>query len=362
MTQENGNKEKKPSSGHGKKKYSSLLLVVIVLLLACGGGFAAAKIAGMNKQDADLSRGITQAGVDDTADSKQSGDPDDLDFYDPDSSQAWGRRVEYNGLTYTKKSNLKTILFLGIDNATDNHGQVIGNSGRADSIILFVLDSKNKTIQMLSVSRDTIVNVDVYDTLGEFIYSGEMQLTMQYAFGNSAKRSCRLMQRRVGELIHGINLDGYFSITMDGLPVIIDGIGGLTLTMPEDYSDIDPAYTKDAVITMSGKEALRFIRYRDKSTLGSNNTRMDRDSWLISELFRQMHKGRFSISKLLDLADEYIETDLDGDTIKAFTSYSFLKERLTMPGTDGEGYGRDEYYVDDEALIPILLDLYYEVK
>ncbi len=276
-------------------------------------------------------------------------------------SETWGRHVTYKGVSYTKKDNLKTILFLGVDNGKSKT-QLIGQGGRADSICLFILNPETKTIHMLSVSRDTIVGVDVYDTKGYKLYTGKMQITMQYAYGSSASKSCKLMERRVGELIHGIDIDGYFSLTMDGLPAIIDGIGGLKLTIPEDFSYIDKAYTKGAVVTMNGREAEHFIRYRDCKTPGSNNVRMARDAWLIGELFHQLCTGKFSVSQLLDLADAYIETDLDADTMKNLTSYTLSDLSYTMPGMNKEGKNHDEFYVDDETLIPILLDLYYKKK
>lgn len=349
------------SNNKKKNLLKTVLIVFSVLILAGVVGYGVAKFVPPAKA-------VSREAVEDAPQMKTDSS-NVLESADPAAPSEtlnavgeMGRRVTYNGVTYTKKDNLKTILFLGVDNTGTKVKNTIGQGGRADNISLFVLDPENKTIQMMSISRDTIVGVDVYDTKGGKLYTGNMQLTMQYAYGNSASKSCRLMERRVGELIHGIDIDGYFSMTMDGLPEIIDGIGGLTVKMPEDYTMINKAYTKGAVVTMTGKEAERFIRYRDTKTTGSSNVRMARDAWLMGELFHQLRAGKFSVTQLLDLADAYIETDLDADTMKDLASYNMADKSYTMPGTSIEGKTHDEFYVDDDALIPILLELYYNKK
>ena len=67
-------------------------------------------------------------------------------------------------------------------------------------------------------------------------------------------------------------------------------------------------------------------------------------------------------AQLLDLADAYIETDLDADTMKDLASYTMADKSYTMPGTSIEGKTHDEFYVDDDAFVPILLELYYNKK
>ncbi len=274
----------------------------------------------------------------------------------------WGTRVEYSGKTYERKDALSTVLFLGIDSerVEDPLGN-IGKGGRADTIILFVLDDKARTTTMLSVSRDTMMDVEVYSADGRFIYEGEMQLTMQYAFGDSARRSCWLMKKKVSELLYGIPIDGCMSMTTTGIEDIVQRMGGITLTMPEDYSMIDARYEKGATVTMDGKEAEHFIRYRDTEISGSNDTRMARQSWLIGELFHQL-KANGGLSLLAQIVQEdpdYLETDVEAELIKKLSDYTLREETLKVPGETREGELHDEYYVDEEALKKLLIEMFY---
>lgn len=272
-------------------------------------------------------------------------------------------RVEFNGVEYRRRTDVKTILFLGVDNEyTSEFGAgLVGNNGRSDAIMLFLVDTKTKTTELLTVSRDTITEVDVYDGLGDLQYSVPMQITLQYSFGNSAKRSCFLTQRTVSELLYDARIDGYFSLTMDGIPVIVEELGGVTLTFPEDYSYVDPAYTKGTTVTMDGEAAERFVRYRDLSDKESNELRNQRHSWLATEVFRQIKDmGDLDgiVDRLMNVAGTYIETDVDGETLKLLAECPVVAT-YKVPGEVVQSELHNEYHVDEQGLRELVIQLFF---
>ena len=274
----------------------------------------------------------------------------------------WGAKVTYKDKKYTQKDGLTTVLLLGIDDGDySDTSSNIGTAGRSDALILLVLDDKTKTTKVVTISRDTITNVHYYDKTGRYLGANPVQINMQYAFGDSAKRSCYLTKKTVSELLHGRRIDGCASVTIDGIPVIADILGGLTLTFEEDYTDIDPAWAKGAAVTLDGEGIERFIRYRDLEEHGSNNARMRRQEWLLSQLFDQFgSKGIGNLAdEILDKAAKYIENDIDAETIKKLSQYKMDPQRLSLPGRNEIGV-HDEFYVDDDALQQMLIDLFYE--
>lgn len=353
-----------PEQGSTRKKkkssLSTILVVLLVLALAGGGGYLAARLHMSREQAANAARRSESSVQADGQSVQAEAQADQAEEEAAAVPEEWGSRVTVNGQNYVRKDNLRTILFMGVDNA-ESGTQMIGNSGRTDALMLFVLNTKDKTADMIAISRDTMVPVDVYDDNGRKLYTGDMQITMQYSYGDSGKRSAMLTERRVGEVIHGIPIDGYLALTMDGIAPIVTGLGGIKLTMNKDYSYINEAYTEGAEVTMSGKEAVRFIRYRDLEVSGSNNTRMERQGWFIQEMFKQIKNGRVGFSKLLDLADAFMNTDVDAETLKAFTDYE-LANTYTIPGQTIRGEDHDEFYVDDEALQELLLKVFYQPR
>lgn len=321
-----------------KRKLIPLVLLLAVLCTGCFGG---------QKENPESSA----SGV-------QSGDS----AFSPSNME---NTVTLDGKTYRKRTDLRTVLFLGVDNTktVEAEGMAVGNQGRADSVVLFILDKTAKTTTTLLISRNTMTEVDVYKANGDLASSAVMQLNMQYAFGNSPARGNFLMKRTVSELLYNIKIDGCVSMTLEGISAVVDSMGGITITMPEDYTDIDERYTAGATVTLNGAETERFVRYRDIEVTGSAEDRLDRQDWFVHALFKQM-KAQGNMGKkledMLNAADEYIEMDLDADTIKKLADYEMLDETRKVPGTTETGKHHDEYHVDEKALRALIVELFYE--
>lgn len=278
-------------------------------------------------------------------------------------SREWKRTINYKGKKYHVKNGLTTLLLLGVDNAgIENASHSIGANGRTDAIMLLLLNDADKTITTLTISRDTMTTVEFYDLDGEFLYAGTIQITMQYGFGDSPKRCCYLTKKCVSNLLHGMYIDGVMSMTMDAIPTVADIMGGLRLTLNEDYSYIDPSYTKGKTVTLNGADAEHFIRYRDTDEAGSNEKRVTRQIWVVEEMFSQLRSlgGATFVDEVMDKAGKYIESDISADNLKKLSSYKVTGEMLKLPGRSAEGDHHDEFYYDEEALQQMIVDLFYE--
>ncbi len=320
------------------KRTIAPLILMLLLLLSCTGCFGGAD--------------ESQPPPEQSAAASSDDEPD------------WGSTVLLDGKAYRRRTDLKTVLFLGIDNThtVEAEGIQVGNQGRADAVVLFILDKTAKTTQALAISRNAMTEVDIYKGNGDLAYSGVMQINMQYAFGDSPARGNFLMKRTVSELLYDTRIDGCLSMTMEGIAVIVDGMGGITITLPKDYTDIDESYAAGATVTLDGAAAERFVRYRDINIPGSAEDRLERQSWFVHTLFRQMkEQGNLEeqLDWMLETAEEYIETDVDAETIKMLADYQMLDETEKVPGTNKAGNFHDEYYVDELALRAQIVKLFY---
>lgn len=276
-----------------------------------------------------------------------------------------GNTVKEGRDTYKINHDVRAVLFLGIDDGNKTSREYVADSGgRSDTIMLLVMDKSEGTTQIVSISRDTMTDVDAYDVKGDYAYTSVTHLNMQYAYGDSAMRSCYLTRKAVSRILYGVRIEGCISLAAEGIPAIVDSMGGLTFTMPADYTDIDPRYEEGAVVTLDGKEAEALFRYRDSSTTGSNEDRVDRQLELAQTLFTEMRK-RFSaddFEELVSLSGNNLYTDLDADTLRDLADYKLLDETLKLPGTLKEGERHDEFYLDEQALKTMVLDLFYTVQ
>lgn len=271
----------------------------------------------------------------------------------------WGSTITVDGKSWRVNRNLETVLLLGIDSHEDVvSNEILGTGGRADTIMLVVLDNDRKTLQLLEVSRDTILPVDVYDSDRKFMFAGEMQVNMQYAFGDSPARSCQLMKRKISELLYGVPVDSVASITLDGINAAVDALGGVTFTLEQDWTEIDPAYTAGTTVTLNAQEMERFLRYRDYSVLGTNDVRMSRQRWLLQKLLPQLLAGD-TLERVLVAVEPYLESDISADTLQKLRSYPQAGSPVKLPGETRKGELHDEYHLDEDALQQLILELFY---
>jgi anionic cell wall polymer biosynthesis LytR-Cps2A-Psr (LCP) family protein len=148
---------------------------------------------------------------------------------------------------------------------------------------------------------------------------------------------------------------------MDGIQPIVDSIGGVTLQLTTDETDIDPSYTEGAVIHLDGAAAKDFVHSRDIETRGSNNGRMSRQTQFMLALFNAAKgKGSSIVDQMENAAGDYLYEDIDADTMKAFTEYDYSGKVVMLPGTNKAGQLHDEFYVDENKLTEVVLDLFYK--
>ena len=282
-------------------------------------------------------------------------------------------QIRYNGKTYQYKENLMNILCLGIDSRDGiEKEKTPGTAGQADCVILAVLDDDAKTIQLINISRDSMVPVHVYATDGSFVEDRKEQLALQYAYGNGRDWSCQLMEEAVSELFYGLPIHGYCALSMNSIADLNDAVGGVTVTVPEDLAVMQPKlFTAGTTVTLKGELAYHFVHDRDykSADVASNNKRIARQKTYAGAFVNQLKQGMkedFILPvKLYQTAEKQMVTSVSLDqAVYLCTEYmnsSFNTDNIyTIDGevTMGEKYA--EFLVDDEALYQLILNVFYE--
>lgn len=269
--------------------------------------------------------------------------------------------VTYNGQTYVYNSKLKNILFLGVDKEADSVvGETVGRNGQADCILLLIMNQDTRETKILQISRDSMTDIDIYGITGSYLTTEHRQLALQYAFGESDARSCWLMKQAVSKLLYSVPISSTMALSVDGIGEITEAMGGVTLTVPEDYTSVDPSFAEGATVTLEGDLAERYVRYRDITVTGSNNDRMERQNQFLQALFRQMQKVDSStFQQMLDTAQPYLTTDLSVEELQSLRDYTMSDEIEEVPGTAAPGPEHEEFTVDDQQLYEMILELFY---
>ncbi len=275
--------------------------------------------------------------------------------------------ITYEGKTYTYNKNIQTVLFMGIDKKDAIEKQdYVGDGGQSDCLLLIVMDKSTKEATVLTISRDSMVDVDIYDQGGNLFSTAKEQIALQYAYGDGKKKSCWLTKKAVAKLMGDIPINAYLALSIDGISTINDLIGGVTLTIPKDYTDIDEAFVEGATVTLKGSQAEAYVRKRDITVLGSNNGRMERQNQYIMAMINQMKsKGAGNSAfyqTLVSDANPYLVTDMTVDQMQEMTQYSISGEIIKVPGETVEGEKHDEYIIDEAALQELIIKTFYIQK
>ena len=191
-----------------------------------------------------------------------------------------GRYVTYKGHRYVRNDSIISILCLGVDRDEKMEAKaetlVAGEQGQADTIFVAALDSGTGELTLINISRDSMVDVDLYNTEGEYAGVEEMQICLAYGYGDGRAKSCENTARSVSRLLYGIPMDAYASLDIPAISVLNDAVGGVPVTVLEDLSSRDGALVKGAHLILNGEQARIYVRSRDHQSTEANNSRMQR--------------------------------------------------------------------------------------
>lgn len=281
--------------------------------------------------------------------------------------QADQETVEVDGVTYRKKSRLTTILVMGVDHDTQDSYEY-RKAGQADFLRLVVLDDADKTVQQLQIDRDTITPVTVLGVMGDRYEPVEQQICVGYGFGDGRQTSCEVTVEAVENLLGGQTVDQYLSMGLDGISTLNDLAGGITVTLEDDFSAIDPAMTKGTTLTLHGDQAETFVRTRRSIGVGTNEARMARQEQYIQKLATQLDaevkQNQNFVLTAYDAMEPYLYTNIPRGQLanEVWTAKDYERMDTIKPeGTHEIGAdGFMEFYPDAASLQQAVLQLFYE--
>lgn len=281
---------------------------------------------------------------------------------------AYEPTVEYDGVSYRRRTGLTTILLMGVDQAGDGQSAGYRSGGQADFLRLLVLDSADEKVMQVQIDRDTMTPITILGVLGDRAGIRTAQISLSHGFGDGAEQSCELTVDAVSNLLLGVPIDFYVAMDMDGIPVLNDQVGGVTVTLEDDFSALDPAMVPGATLTLTGAQAELYVRGRMEVGDGTNAARMARQEKYLSQLAQvldgKLRENQDSIGELYDALKPHLVTDLSRGRLINEVWAAKDYERAALIELEGShqvgGDGFMQFYVDEAALRRKVLELFYQ--
>jgi polyisoprenyl-teichoic acid--peptidoglycan teichoic acid transferase len=221
-------------------------------------------------------------------------------------------------------TNRVNILLLGVD---DTDRELPGDTARrSDTMMVASISPENGTINLLSLPRDTKVNIP-----GR---KGYDKINHAYAYGG-----VQLAQRTVEQFLQ-IPINYYVVINWQAFIKVIDTLGGVDLYVEHDMNYQGPYAELDIDITkgyqhLDGKKAGQYVRFRSDE-LGDIG-RVQRQQRFLKALAKETMQVStiFKVPALVNTLDQYVETDMSamtmikvGNSLKSFDSNNLMSEML----------------------------------
>lgn len=279
--------------------------------------------------------------------------------------------ITYNGKKYRRSSNVKAILCMGVDRAGKMTEPVTpGFGGQADGIFLIAHDTARNTLKILMIPRDTMADITLTDLSGNVLGKDMQHLTLAYAYGNGRESSCEYMADAVSGILGGFKIDWYLAADTSAIAMLNDEAGGVTVTIEtEGMETRDPELVKGKTVTLKGKQAEIFVRFRDIHVDHSALFRMDQQQQYIRKFFetvqRQSSMDSGLVPRMFEQVRDYMVTNMAKDQYLKIALDAVGGGKLgdgdfyTVPGEGVATPGYDEFYADQQALEQVLLELFY---
>jgi LCP family protein required for cell wall assembly len=243
------------------------------------------------------------------------------------------------------------------------------NNKQADFVMLLVIDDNEKTVTALHINRDTMADIPVLGIAGEKIGMVNKQLALAHTYGNGREVSCRNTADAVSSMLYNITVNHYVSVTMDSVPVYNDLVGGVEVTVLDDFAGIDDELVKGETVTLKGEKALTYIRSRKGLDDSSNSTRMVRQRQYLDALYKKSIECKnsdenFVLTAVLKMAD-YMVSDCSSNQLtelaQTIIDYEFTEIR-TIEGDNVVGEKHMEFFPDVDSLKKNVVELFYVPK
>lgn len=260
-----------------------------------------------------------------------------------------------------KSEDYYTVLILGRDT---------GGGGNTDTMLLASYDVTNQKATVMSIPRDTMVNVP-WDI---------KRINSVYNYYGGGDKGIQALYKEISQLV-GFEPDYQVIVEWEAVGEIVDAMGGVWFEVPRDMNYDDPyqdlhIHQKAGYRLLSGDDAMQVLRYRHDNKVNGvmkgypdgDLGRIKTQQAFLQAMVEQMLqvKNITKINDFIKVVQDNVETDLSFQNMLWFGQQAVLGglkienvNFVTMPNKNVSCWSRT-YHNNQSYVTPIaseLLDL-----
>ena len=243
-------------------------------------------------------------------------------------------------------------------------GRDTGGGGNTDTMLLASYDVTNQKATVMSIPRDTMVNVS-WDI---------KRINSVYNWYGGGEKGIQNLYKEISQLV-GFEPDYQVIVEWEAVGQIVDAMGGVWFDVPRDMNYDDPyqdlsIHQEKGYRLLSGDDAMQVLRYRHDNDmsygypdgdLGRIKTQQAFLSAMVEQLLQI--KNITKINQFIEVFQNNVETDLTFQNILWFAQQAILGglsiddvEFVTMPNRNVSLWSRT-YHNHQSYVVPIADEL-----
>ncbi|WP_347272296.1 LCP family protein [Pseudanabaena sp. FACHB-1998] len=221
------------------------------------------------------------------------------------------------------------ILVMGVDRVLDAPvGSPEAFNGRSDSMLLVRFDPSDRSVNILSIPRDTQVPIPNY---------GVTKINAANVYGGA-----ELAKTTVSEKLNGVEIDRYVRLDTSGLSALVDAVGGVEVNVPKRMKYVDKTQKLNINLypglqTLNGEQAEGFARFRydEEGDIG----RIKRQQVVLKALKAKLaHPSSIlHLPDLINVMQKHVDSNLSFDEIMAIVTFSLSLKPEQIQSTSLKG-------------------------
>lgn len=279
------------------------------------------------------------------------------------------KTVTVDGVDYFPRQDITVLMLMGIDEFGEvKKSESYNNTGECDMVALAVFDEQDKTYSVLTLNRDTMMDIYTLGVTGQPSGTIFGQLALAHTYGTGMEDSCENTVRTVSDFLSGLTVDYYLSMNMDAIAILNDAVGGVTVNVVDDFSNVDSTIPMGEV-TLSGEQALSYVQTRKDVSDQLNISRMERhkdymENFVTAFSSKVKESDTFVLETYNKIAP-YIVSDCSVNSMSAmlnrYADYT-LRDVVTPDGENVLTEQYIEFYADEAELEKLILNMFYTKK
>lgn len=285
-------------------------------------------------------------------------------------SGEWGKDEDidtiyltYDDEDYICTDDVDAYLIAGTDGGGKDLGDMYSGD-QADFITVLVADNTTQKYAMYQLDRNTMVEMMIPNENGNVQDFYEQQLCLSHWYGRDDEERNGYLVAAVTDVMHGLEPTSYYVLNMADIGEVNDAFGGVEVTIDEDMTDMNPAFTKGSKIRLTGEQAEDYLRARMDVGEGTNAERMGRQRQYMQNaytaLISSLKENPEYINDIYDQLSGLMQTDEESDNLSKLTNQLIEYENLGIlvfegetrtADTQGDGVMHEEFYQDEQSAL-----------